>query len=154
MFGSDSFPLGPNGEYPKQRISSYGNEIATPMSVEEVYGLSGSAKLPVQERDFHSTLNKVKGRMKQGKPHKHSGAAENEYRELNRFRPAYASRLSLTNPYRIEDHSYGAKKKYGKSLSGADNDGDEDDMSNEGLSGRKRKLSAKYLFERGYKPKF
>jgi hypothetical protein len=67
MFGSDNFPLGPNGQFPKQRISSAGNEIAAPEEIEEMYGMSGVAKLPVRERDYHSSVNKVKGRMKVGR---------------------------------------------------------------------------------------
>jgi hypothetical protein len=67
MFSGDDFPLGPNGQFPKQRISSAGNEIYAPQDMEEVYLESGLAKLPVRERDFNSSLQKVKGRMKQGK---------------------------------------------------------------------------------------
>jgi len=67
MFGSDSFPLGPNGQFPKQRISSAGNEIAAPEQMEGLYSASGGVRLPVVERDFHSSLNRIKGRMKQGK---------------------------------------------------------------------------------------
>lgn len=67
MFGSDDFPLGPNGQYPKQRIATAGNELISPQDIEETYLCSGLAKLPVRERDFHSSLNKVKGRMKIGR---------------------------------------------------------------------------------------
>ena len=67
MFGSDSFPLGPNGQFPKQRISSAGNELIPSEDMEQTYLESGLAKLPVRERDFHSSLNKVKGRMKVGR---------------------------------------------------------------------------------------
>lgn len=67
MFGSDSFPLGPAGGFPKQRINSAGNEIAPSQDMEEMYLECGLAKLPVKEKDFHSSLNKVKGRMKVGR---------------------------------------------------------------------------------------
>jgi hypothetical protein len=66
MFGSDTFPLGPAGGFPKQRISNAGNEIAPPEDMDEMY-LGAVAKLPIRERDFHSSLNKVKGRMKVGR---------------------------------------------------------------------------------------
>jgi hypothetical protein len=66
-FGSDDFPLGPNGQFPKQRINSAGNEIFAPEDMEEAYGMSGVAKLPIRERDYNSSLNKVKGRMKYGR---------------------------------------------------------------------------------------
>lgn len=66
MYGSDSFPLGPAGGFPKQRISNAGNELAPPEDMDEVY-LGAMAKLPGREKDFHSSLNKVKGRMKVGK---------------------------------------------------------------------------------------
>lgn len=66
MFGSDSFPLGPNGSFPKQRISNFNDQL--PMAdVEDVYDGNDLSKLPVRERDFHSSLNRVKGRMKVGK---------------------------------------------------------------------------------------
>lgn len=67
MFGSDNFPLGPNGQFPKQRIATAGNELLPPEDMEESYLLSGIAKLPVRERDFHSSVNKAKGRMKIGR---------------------------------------------------------------------------------------
>ena len=70
MFGSDSFPVGPNGRFPKQRISSAGNEIAAPEDMEALYeesDLNGIAKLPVRERDYRSSLNKVQNRMKVGR---------------------------------------------------------------------------------------
>lgn len=66
-FGSDSFPIGPNGSYPKQRINSAGNEIAAPEDMEDLYTLNRSAKLPVRERDFRSSLAKVQNRMKVGR---------------------------------------------------------------------------------------
>jgi len=66
-FGSDSFPLGPNGQFPRQRIYSAGNEIADPEEMEGLYGMSEVAKLPVVECDFHSSLDRVKGKMKQGR---------------------------------------------------------------------------------------
>ena len=67
MFGSDSYPLGPNGQYPKQRIKSAGNEIAASEDMEDMYLGNAFAKLPVRERDFKSSLNKVQNRMKQGR---------------------------------------------------------------------------------------
>jgi len=70
MFGSDNLPLGPNGQFPKQRISSAGNEIAPPEEMEAMYeesSLNGIAKLPIRERDYRSSLNKVQNRMKYGR---------------------------------------------------------------------------------------
>jgi hypothetical protein len=88
MFGSDSFPLGPNGQFPRQRISSAGNEIAPPEEMEGLYGMSGVAKLPVIERDFHSSLNKVKGRMKQGRMMR-------EGQDVDKFRPRSAGKSKV-----------------------------------------------------------
>jgi hypothetical protein len=70
MFGSDNLPLGPNGQFPRQRISSAGNEIAPPEEMEAMYeesSLNGISKLPVRERDYRSSLNKVQNRMKHGR---------------------------------------------------------------------------------------
>lgn len=80
MFGSDSFPLGPNGQFPKQRIGNAGNELIPPQDMEETYLECGLAKLPVRERDYHSSLNKVKGRMKMGRMMR-------EDQDENQFRP-------------------------------------------------------------------
>ena len=55
-FGSNDFPLGPNGSFPRQRIRSAGNEIAPPEMMEKMYEESGLAKLPVVERDYHSSV--------------------------------------------------------------------------------------------------
>lgn len=87
-FGSNDFPLGPNGQFPRQRISSAGNEIAAPEMMEGIYSVSGVAKLPVIERDFHSSLNKVKGRMKQGK-------IMREGQDADKFRPKYAAKSKV-----------------------------------------------------------
>jgi hypothetical protein len=64
MFGSDDLPLGPNNAYPRKRIGSFGNMVASP---EEIYEMSGLAKLPIRERDYHSSVNRVKGKMKTGR---------------------------------------------------------------------------------------
>ena len=80
MFGSDNFPLGPNGQFPKQRIGSSGDGMPMSQDMEEVYELSGLAKLPVRERDFNSTLQKVGGRMKFGR-------AMREGQDEQKFKP-------------------------------------------------------------------
>ena len=51
--------------------------------------MSGVAKLPVVERDFNSSLNKVKNRMKYGK-------AMREGQDEQKFRPRF-KRLAETN---------------------------------------------------------
>lgn len=67
-FGSNDFPLGgPAGGYPKQRVSNYGNYIAPPNRVEDVYRGNDSAQLPVVEREFSSSVEKVKRRLKMGR---------------------------------------------------------------------------------------
>ena len=91
-FGSDSFPLGPNGQFPKQRINSAGNEIAAPQDMEELYLESGLAKLPVRERDFSSSLSKVQKRMKNGRMMR-EGQDENKFRP--RRMPTRGSRLKF-----------------------------------------------------------
>jgi len=92
MFGSDDFPLGPAGGFPKQRINSAGNEIHDPQDMEEAYLESGFAKLPVRERDFNSSLQKVKGRMKQGKMMR-EGQDEQKFRP--RIMPTRGARLKF-----------------------------------------------------------
>ena len=92
MFSGDDFPLGPNGQFPKQRISSAGNEIYAPEDMEEVYLESGLAKLPVRERDFNSSLNKVQKRMKSGRPMR-EGQDENKFRP--RRMPTRGARLKF-----------------------------------------------------------
>jgi len=91
MFSGDDFPLGPNGQFSRQRISSAGNEIAAPEEMEALYEeseMSGVAKLPVVERDFHSSLNKVKGRMKQGRMMR-------EGQDVDQFRPKHAAKSKV-----------------------------------------------------------
>jgi hypothetical protein len=94
MFGSDDFPLGPNGEFPRQRIKTYGNEIFPPEDAEGVYLESGLAKLPVVERDFHSSLNKVNWRMKEGRPMR-EGQREMRFRPVRM--PKRGKRLMFGN---------------------------------------------------------
>ena len=91
MFGANGFPLGPNGQYPRQRINSYGNMIASPSRVEEIYERSDEAQLPVVEKDFHSSINRVKKSMKQGSPNKHADS----YGDVDRFKPRYAKGASV-----------------------------------------------------------
>lgn len=89
MFGSDNFPLGPNGQFPAQRISSAGNEIHAPEDMEDVYLESGLAKLPVRERDFHSSLQKVGGKMKMGR-------AMREGQDEQKFRPRSKKKMQTS----------------------------------------------------------
>lgn len=63
MFGSDSFPLGPGGKFPKQRIGTSGNVLP---SVEEVYE-NANSRLPVVEKDFNSSIRNVQNRLMQGR---------------------------------------------------------------------------------------
>jgi len=92
MFGSDSFPLGPNNRFPKQRISSYGVVMIPPVSMQDTY-LSGHntvARLPNTEKDFHSSVNKAKRRMKNGMAIRRGGIPTVEL-----FRPRYAPQSRL-----------------------------------------------------------
>lgn len=68
-FGSDEFPLGPAGGFPRQRIHSAGKMIFPPMSKEDVYMNTEEARLPVVEKDFHSSVSKAHNRMKFGMSH-------------------------------------------------------------------------------------
>ena len=92
-FGSDSFPLGPNGQFPRQRIRNAGNEIAPPEMMEELYDRGDVARLPVVERDFHSSVNRAKERMQRGKMMRR----EQGYDDL---RPRYALKGKLGRPIR------------------------------------------------------
>lgn len=88
-FGSNDFPLGPNGQYPKQRISNYNDsDIAPPNYVEDVYKNNRYSKLPVTERDFNSSLNKVKRKMKQGR-------AMREDQDVDMCRPRHAGKSKV-----------------------------------------------------------
>jgi len=90
-FGSNTFPLGPNGEYPKQRISNFNShDIASSERVEDVYRTNRQSRLPVVERDFTSSLNKVQRKMKQGKMMR-------EGQDEDKFRPRSKMRKHLAN---------------------------------------------------------
>lgn len=88
MFSGDSFPVGPNGQFPKQRVKTAGNELIPAVSMQETYlsGRNTAAKLPSIEKDFHSSVNKVKGRMKQGQVMR----GRRRHGDMDRFRPRYA----------------------------------------------------------------
>lgn len=106
MFGSDSFPLGPNGQFPRQRIGSAGNEIAPPERMEEMYSRNRYAKLPVTEKDYHSSVNKVKGSMKYGRMIRG---------EESEFRPRYAPKSRVQQSMgEYEDDGLGFGKKFRK----------------------------------------
>lgn len=148
-FGSDSFPLGPGGKFPRQRISSAGNEIANPNQMEGLYDGSEHARLPVLERDFHSSVNRVKNRTRIGKPLTN----DKNIRQAKAFAglfPRYGNvSASLGYPRGRSAGIFSGTDKIG--LSG-DNEIDEDaGMGRMGGFARKRE---RYLFERGYKPKF
>ena len=81
-FGSNDFPLGPNGQYPRQRVGNFGNRIAAPNRVEDVYRGNGGVRLPVVEKDFSSTVERAKGRMKMGREMRAG-------QKVNKFRPKY-----------------------------------------------------------------
>lgn len=84
-FGSNDFPLGPNGQFPKQRIGNYGNTIAPPSRVEDVYRGNSESRLPAIEREYSSSVEKVKRRMKLGRKMR-------EGQRSDKFRPKYARR--------------------------------------------------------------
>lgn len=92
MFGSDDFPLGPNNQFPRQRISNYGVQIIPPVSMQDTY-LSGNntvSKLPNLEKDFHSSISKVRRRMRHGWAIRRGGLPI-----IGLFRPRYAPKSSL-----------------------------------------------------------
>lgn len=66
-FGSNDFPLGPNNQYPRQRIRNFGNMVAPPNRVEDVYRDNNQVQLPVVEKEYNSSVEKVKRRMKFGR---------------------------------------------------------------------------------------
>lgn len=108
MFGSDNFPLGPNNQFPRKRISNYGVNLIPPVSMQDVY-LSGHntvAKLPSIEKDFYSSIQKAKGRMKQGKMMR----GEVRHRDIDRFRPRYAPKSSLRHALGQEDIEEGMEE--------------------------------------------
>lgn len=102
MFKSDSFPLGPNGSFPKQRINSFGNEIAAP---QDAYLGNVHAKLSNQEHDFHGSNEAVKHRFKHGK---HLGE-----KNVDKHRPRYAPKSKLSG-YDDEDEGLGFFKMWRK----------------------------------------
>jgi len=63
MYGSESLPLGPAGGFPKQRISDYGVEIVPPQDQEGRYAGSDISRLPAVEKDFNSSVRRVKSRV-------------------------------------------------------------------------------------------
>ena len=86
MFGSDNFPLGPAGGYPKQRIRSFNRQLIPGVSAQDTYLSGGSSvsKLPNLERDFHSSNERAKGRLKDG------SQIRGGFQGVNRFKPRYA----------------------------------------------------------------
>lgn len=83
-FGSNDFPLGPNGQFPRQRIGNFDNRIAPPNRVEDVYRRNRGSKLPVVEKEFSSSVEKVKRRMKMGREMRKNQRAD-------KFRPQYTA---------------------------------------------------------------
>jgi hypothetical protein len=93
MFGSDSFPVGPNNRFPKKRMSSYGVMLIPPVSMQDTY-LSGNntvAKLPSTEKNYHTSVDRAKGRMKEGDVVR----TRCRHMDIDRFRPRYAPPSSL-----------------------------------------------------------
>ena len=91
MFGSESFPVGPNGQFPRQRVRTAGNELVPPQNMEEVYWRSGVARLPVVEKEYHGSVNRVKSDMSVGRPNIHA-------RIHKGFRPRYAKEIFIGMP--------------------------------------------------------
>jgi len=77
-FGSNDFPLGPNGQFPRQRVGNFGNRIAAPNRVEDMYRGSVVSRLPVVEKDYNSSVERAKRRMKMGSPMR-KGQDENKF---------------------------------------------------------------------------
>lgn len=86
-FGSDSFPLGPAGGFPRQRIRSFGNRLIPGVSMQDTYLSGGSSvsKLPNLERDFNASNQKVKNRLT-----REAKVIRGGYKGVNRFRPRFA----------------------------------------------------------------
>lgn len=87
MFGSDNFPLGPNGQFPKKRMNSFGRMLIPGVSAQDTYlnGGSSVSKLPNLERDFNQSNQKVKGRLT-----REAKIIRGGFKGVNRFRPRYA----------------------------------------------------------------
>lgn len=97
-FGSNGFPLGPNGQYPKQRVSSYNtSDIAPPNRVEDVYTGNRGSKLPAVEKDFGSSINKAKWRMKQG-------SMMRQGQDVDKFRPRGAGKSKIRRAEEKDDN--------------------------------------------------
>ena len=106
MFKSDSFPLGPNGSFPKQRINSFGNEIEAAQDAQDTYLGNVHAKLPNREHDFHGSNEAVKHRFKHGK---HLGE-----KNVDKYRPRYAPKSNLRGYEDEEDENLGFFKMWRK----------------------------------------
>ena len=99
MFGSDSFPLGPNGQFPRKRVNSFDVRLIPPVSMQDTY-LSGHntvSKLPNLEKDFHSSVSRVKMRTKHGVPIR----TMRRHNDVDRFRPRFGPK-SLLSGYDVE----------------------------------------------------
>lgn len=117
MFSGDGFPVGPNGRFPKQRIATAGNELIPPVSMQETYLRSNVAKLPVVEKDFHSSVNRVKGRMQRGEMIRKGQGSD-------KFRPKMAAKGKLSGEG--EEESYQGESYQDESYQGENrNDGDD-----------------------------
>lgn len=63
MFGDNGLPLGPNGQFPPQRINSFGNDVAAPRNQEETYLMSDEVQLPVYEKDYTTSVDNARRRV-------------------------------------------------------------------------------------------
>lgn len=65
--GPGSFPLGPIAMYPSKRVGNFGNVINPPSRVEDEYSECRYAKLPAIEKEYSSSVEKAKRRLKMGR---------------------------------------------------------------------------------------
>jgi hypothetical protein len=63
MFSGNDFPVGPNNQFPKQRIDTSGNMIAPAVDVVGSYMNSPVANLPTIEKEYSSVVNRAKRHM-------------------------------------------------------------------------------------------
>lgn len=65
-FSGNDLPLGPNGQFPRQRIATENNPLMPVMDAEGAYLRSPVAQLPTEEKEYSSVVKRATGHMNFG----------------------------------------------------------------------------------------
>ena len=65
-FSGNDLPIGPAGGFPRQRISTSGNVLVPVRDIEGAYLKSPVVKLPTEEKEYSSVVNRATRHMNYG----------------------------------------------------------------------------------------